>query len=138
MIQAGYAQVNHIAEEIHTKIKASNNQLVNAVTTMGNKDSEYMTANSAAMNATLENSLPTQIAGMFKKMQTQLTQMEQRVNVSTSNSHKSRNGGKNKDTGGTNKKRKTLDNPSFICRTTLKYCWRMVDAHILARIARQI
>ena len=56
-------------------------------------------------------------------MQSQLAQMKQRVNASNLTGNESGNGGNNNGIGGNKKKRKKLDNPSFICRTISKYYW---------------
>ena len=95
-MQAGFAHANHIAEEIRTEIQASNNELINVITNMGNMDNEYATANSAAMNATLENNLAAQMSGMFKKVQDQLDKMEKRVKDATNSGNNNGNEGKKK------------------------------------------
>ena len=120
MMQAGFAHANHIAEEIRTEIQASNAELINAISELGNEGNEYATANSAAMNATLENNLSAQMANMFKKVQAQLDQMKKEMKAKPTPVE----GGSNENAnGGNKKKRKTPDNPTFNRRTTSKYCW---------------
>ena len=123
MMQAGFRQMNHIANEMREEFHHTRTELANMVALMKNvdDDTQYTTSTSPSTmsgnsssfedvaNATIEPNVQTELFKLLKEMQNEIATLR---NGSQSGNH-------------TRKKsyKKTPDNPSFTRRQTDKYCW---------------